>query len=176
MSGSGRLAGPVSQRAVLPHQLFKQRGRRPVGVPVGILQLADPLVDPGEALLLGVEHRATAPGREAVTEHVDHIDIPRTLGNALLQDPEAFINQCEDVPVDNLPITDRTTGNTHPGSLGLDHVEYFRVRATGTAFRIIAIVPGSGFLTQSAHLGKSIGDAVGPGSPFCSSVSAWRAL
>ncbi|MNQ86810.1 hypothetical protein D3C85_1020120 [compost metagenome] len=46
-----------------------------------------------QAELVGIKHRSAAMGREAVAGQEDHVDIAGTLGDALFENPRAFVDQ-----------------------------------------------------------------------------------
>ena len=59
-------------------------------------ELGDSGENLGKAYRIGIEHRAAAPGREAVAIDVSDINIDSTLGDAFCQNTRAFVDQAVD--------------------------------------------------------------------------------
>src|SRR5215467_7909452 len=81
----------ICEFLVLRRQSRQQRSRRPQ-MPVLPLKFTNPRVNILESDCIGVPHRASAVGREAVPENVDDIYIDRSQRDAFLQYSRSFVD------------------------------------------------------------------------------------
>src|SRR5690606_8359183 len=98
---SSSLRSTVGESSAAFRQLHEQRRRLPV-LPMLCMEATDGLQHLGQAYGIRIEHRPAAEHREAVTSDVNHVDIRRALGNAVLHDARSFVHQGIDGASDDL--------------------------------------------------------------------------
>ena len=84
----------------------------PKNHPRSVAGLSDALKSILQSDRLRIEHWAASPAGEAIAVNVDDIDIAGSIGNAFLQNFDAFYDQCQDKTVNNFVIRDRPAGNS----------------------------------------------------------------
>src|SRR5207244_2242239 len=98
---STRLIEPAARA----REALQQRRGRPL-LAVCALELADAREHLAEADGVGPEHRAAAPGGEAVAVDIDHVDVGGALRDPLLEDARAFVHQRKHRAIDDLGVLD----------------------------------------------------------------------
>ena len=91
----------LAERAPVGGKLREQRRRTPA-LAVITMEPRHLLEDIRQPEPVGVEHRAAAPGREAVAVDVDHVDVRRPCGDAGRKRARAFVDQRQHGALHNL--------------------------------------------------------------------------
>src|ERR1035437_6675168 len=92
----------------LRRKLCQQRRRTPdaLGGFVITCEAFNGALHAHQAQTVGIQHRAAAVRREAITKDIDDVDVRSALGNAFLQDARALVDQCKDAALHNLGAAD----------------------------------------------------------------------
>ncbi len=98
--------------------------------------------------LLGPEHRSAAVGREAVAVHVDHVDIPGTDGDALVDDARALVDERVQQPLENLLVGYRPALDAELARYRLDERRDLRVGDARAS--LVAVETPAALLAEAA--------------------------
>src|SRR5262249_14258642 len=154
----GVLAGAFSRERgltvkapTLRDQTLEQRRRLPVVAEARavLLDARQHRVEPDR---LGVEHWSAGLPRTAEAVGVDDADIARPRGEALLQDPRAFVGERRRDPRDNLPVFDRAARDASFCRLLCCDLVDQRVGGPVAAAGSVVLVPtAAGLLAIASH-------------------------
>src|SRR5215213_4166801 len=123
------LGDPPQQRCGLQALLAGARG-----------ELLQPLDDPPGADLVGVEHRAAAPGRPAVAVEPDHVDVAGPGSDALVENARALVDHRVDQALDDLLPRDQPARHAEARRDAGDEPLHLRVRLAGAGALGIEVV------------------------------------
>src|SRR5882762_8167899 len=101
---SGSVGTEVAEALALFRQPLEERRGRP-GLAVAGVEGRHVGVDFLEADLIGVEHRAPAVAREAVTVEVGDVDVARAERDALLEDARTLVDKRPLASLEDLLVT-----------------------------------------------------------------------
>src|SRR5690606_34725368 len=96
---------------------------------------------------VGVGHRTTALGREAVTETVYAVDIFSAFGKALIQNPRTFVDQGQNATLNDFLVAHLALGVTGLFGHFTGHHVGFRIMDGLTAARLVAVESVAALLT-----------------------------
>src|SRR5690554_4572944 len=105
---------------------------------------------------VGVGHRATALGREAITETVYAVDIFSAFGKALIQNPRTFVDQGQNATLNDFLVAHLALGITGLFGHFTGHHVGFRIMNGLTAARLVAVETVAALLTETAHLAQTV--------------------
>src|SRR5690606_35219707 len=105
---------------------------------------------------VGIGHRPTTLGREAVTEAVNTVDILGALGKAFIENACTLVDQRQNAALHDFLITHVTLGVA--GFLGhfASHHVGFGVMDRLTAARLVAVEAMAALLTETTHLAQAV--------------------
>src|SRR5216683_2969262 len=146
--------------------LQERRGLPELGLGVRVLrEPIDGAHDVEEADGVRMEHRPAAEWREAISRQIHQVDIGGALGDPLLEDERAFVDQREDAALHDLLVADLAARNAGFPGIGDDQLVHDRIGNRVAFSRLISIPTSRGLLSKAPHLAQSIRDDL--------SLAAW---
>src|ERR1700730_12029983 len=101
---------------------------------------------------VGVEHGPAAIQRKAITGQINDVDVGRALGDALLEDARAFVDQREDAALDDLDIGDLAWRDANLVAIAADQFVDGRIGISAALARSVTIPAEPRLLTETAQL------------------------
>src|SRR5712691_7566256 len=139
--------------------LQERRGLPELGL--GVRVLREPLDGPHdveEADGVRMEHRPAAGRREAVSRQINDVDIGGALGDSLLEDERAFVDQCEDAALHDLVVADLAAWNARLPGIRDDQLVHDWIGNRVAFSRLVSIPAGRRLLSKAPQLAQPIRD------------------